>query len=429
MTLLLSLYRAATTLFGPAATPYLRRRTARGKEDAGRLPERRGLSRHPRPAGRLVWLHGASVGEGLALLPLVERLVGRGLEVLVTTGTVSSARILAERLPPGALHQFVPLDVPSMVRRFLDHWRPELAILAESELWPNLMIETTRRSIPLVLVNARLSRRSFERWRRLPRFIGPLLGLVDLCLAQSALDAERFLALGMPRVTVAGNLKFDAAPPPADVAPFERLGEAVGARPLWLAASTHPDEEALLLEVHGRIAESRPDLLTAIAPRHAERGAAIAAAAAARGLAVSRRSLGEAITDETALYIADTMGELGLLYRLAPIVFMGKSLGGAAGGQNPLEPAKLGCCILHGPAVASFTDIYALLDARGGAMGVADPMGLAEAVTHLLDDPDTLDAMAAAAAGAIEAGAGATDTIMAALEPLLGPRAPVLADA
>ncbi len=429
MTLLLSLYRAATTLFGPAATPYLRRRTARGKEDAGRLPERRGLSRHPRPAGRLVWLHGASVGEGLALLPLVERLVGRGLGVLVTTGTVSSARILAERLPPGALHQFVPLDVPSMVRRFLDHWRPELAILAESELWPNLMIETTRRSIPLVLVNARLSRRSFERWRRLPRFIGPLLGLVDLCLAQSALDAERFLALGMPRVTVAGNLKFDAAPPPADIAPFERLAEAVGSRPLWLAASTHPDEEALLLDVHLGAAASRPDLLTAIAPRHAERGAAIAAAAAARGIPASRRSLGEAITDETALYIADTMGELGLLYRLAPIVFMGKSLGGAAGGQNPLEPAKLGCCILHGPAVASFTDIYALLDARGGAMAVADPMGLAEAVTRLLDDPDTLDAMAAAAARAIEAGAGATDTIMAALEPLLGPRAPVLANA
>lgn len=429
MTLLLSLYRAATTLFGPAAVPYLRRRTARGKEDAVRLPERRGLSRHPRPAGRIVWLHGASVGEGLALLPLVERLVGCGLGVLVTTGTVSSARILGERLPPGALHQFVPLDVPSMVRRFLDHWRPELAILAESELWPNLMIETTRRSIPLVLVNARLSRRSYDRWRRLPRFIGPLLGLVDLCLAQSALDAERFLALGMPRVTVAGNLKFDAAPPPADVAPFEQLSEAVGARPLWLAASTHPDEEALLLEVHASIAESRPDLLTAIVPRHAERGAAIAAAAAARGLLTSRRSLGEAITDETALYIADTMGELGLLYRLAPIVFMGKSLGGAAGGQNPLEPAKLGCCILHGPAVASFTDIYALLDGRGGAMTVADPPGLAEAVTRLLDDPDTLDAMAAAAAGAIEAGAGATDRVMAALEPLLGSPTPVLADA
>lgn len=429
MTLLFSLYRAATTLFGPAATPYLRRRTARGKEDAARLPERRGLARQPRPAGRLVWLHGASVGESLALLPLVGRLVGRGLRVLVTTGTVSSARILGERLPQGALHQFVPLDVPSMVRRFLDHWQPELAILAESELWPNLMIETTRRSIPLVLVNARLSRRSFERWRRLPRFIGPLLGLVDLCLAQSAVDAERFLSLGMPRVTVAGNLKFDALPPPADLAPFERLSEAVGPRPLWLAASTHPDEDALLLDVHLRIAASRPDLLTAIAPRHVERGAAIAAAAADRGLVASRRSLGQAITDETDLYIADTMGELGMLYRLAPVVFMGKSLGGAAGGQNPLEPAKLGCGILHGPAVGNFTDIYALLHARGGAVPVADTMALAETVTRLLDDPDALDAMTAAAAGAIEAGAGATDRIMAALDRLLGPPTPVLADA
>lgn len=429
MTLLLSLYRAATTLFGPAATPYLRRRTARGKEDPARLSERRGLTRRARPAGRLVWLHGASVGEGLALLPLVERLVGRGFGVLVTTGTVSSARILGDRLPPGALHQFIPLDVPSMVRRFLDHWRPELAILAESELWPNLMIETTRRSIPLVLVNARLSWRSFQRWRRLPRFIGPLLGLVDLCLAQSAADAERFLALGMPRVTVAGNLKFDALPPPADVTAFERLSEAVGPRPFWLAASTHPDEEALLLDVHCRLAETRPDLLTAIAPRHAERGAAIATAAAARGLAISRRALGQAITDATSVYIADTMGDLGLLYRLASVVFMGKSLGGAAGGQNPLEPAKLGCCILHGPAVANFTDIYALLDARGGAMPVADAAALTEAVNRLLEDTDAMDVMAAAAAGTIEAGAGAVDTIMAALDRLLASPAPVLADA
>lgn len=429
MTLLLSLYRAATTLFGPAATPYLRRRTVRGKEDAARLPERRGLSGRARPAGRLVWLHGASVGEGLALLPLVERLVGRGLKVLVTTGTVSSARILGERLPAGALHQFVPLDVPSMVRRFLDHWRPELAILAESELWPNLMIETTRRSIPLVLVNARLSRRSFERWRRLPRFIGPLLGLVDLCLAQSAADAERFLALGMPRVEVAGNLKFDASPPPADLASLERLGEAVGHRPLWLAASTHPDEEALLLDVHARLAAGRPDLLTVIAPRHVDRGAAIAAAAAAHGIVAGRRSLADAVTAGTGLYVADTMGELGLLYRLAPVVFMGKSLAGEGGGQNPLEPAKLGCCILHGPAVANFAEIYALLGARGGAQVVADGAALTAAVAHLLDDPEALDLGASAAAAAIEAGAGATDRIMAALDRLLGPATAILADA
>lgn len=429
MTLLLSLYRVATTLFGPAATPYLRRRTARGKEDAARLPERRGVSQRRRPAGRLVWLHGASVGEGLALLPLVERLASRGFEVLVTTGTVSSARILGERLPAGALHQFVPLDVPAMVRRFLDHWRPELAILAESELWPNLMIETTRRAIPLVLVNARLSRRSFERWRRLPRFIGPLLGLVDLCLAQTTADAERFLALGMPRVSVAGNLKFDAAPPPADLGPFERLGEAIGPRPFWLAASTHPEEDSLLLDTHRRLTASRPDLLTIIAPRHAERGAAIAAAAAAHGLVASRRARGDAVTAETGLYVADTMGELGLLYRLAAVVFMGKSLGGAGGGQNPLEPAKLGCCILHGPAVANFADIYAMLGARGGALEVADAAALAEAVTRLLDDPDALDAVAGAAAATIEAGTGATDIIMTALDRFLGPATAVLAEA
>lgn len=418
MALLLGLYRAATVLFGPASGPYLRRRAARGKEDAARLGERRGLTRQPRPAGPLVWLHGASVGESLALLPLVDALIARGFAVLVTTGTVSSARILATRLPPGALHQFVPLDMPGAVRRFLDHWRPQLAALAESELWPNLMIETTQRAIPLVLVNARLSRRSFARWRRLPRFIGPLLARVDLCLAQSAGDAERLAALGMPRVSVTGNLKFDAAPPPAALEAFEPLLEAVDGRPLWLAASTHEDEEDLVLATHRHLAERWPDLLTIVAPRQSQRGPALAIAGAAAGLSVSLRSRGESISARTGLYIADTMGELGLFYRLAPLVFVGKSLGGG-GGQNPIEPAKLGCAILHGPAVANFVDIYRVLDGAGGAIEVTDGPALATALSRLLADERGVADMAEAAASVIEAQAGGTQAVMAALEPLL----------
>lgn len=418
MTALLQLYRAGTRLLGPAVAPYLRRRLRQGKEDGARLDERRGVTLLPRPAGALIWLHGASVGESLALLPLIETLRRRGAAVLVTTGTVSSARILAERLPAGAIHQFVPLDLPAGMRRFLRHWRPDLAILAESELWPNLMIETRRQGVPLVLVNARMSQRSFERWRRLPSAIAPLLRLLDLCLAQSAEDAVRLLALGVPHVDVAGNLKFDADAPPAPDAALGRLAAALGDRPLWLAASTHADEEAAVLDAHGRVAAGRPELLTIVVPRRDDRGSAIVAAAAARGLRAQQRSQDERLRPDTAIYVADTMGELGLFYRLCRIVFVGKSLGGG-GGQNPIEPAKLGCAILHGPAVANFAEVYDRLAHGGGAALVADSTALASELERLLADRPARDAMAGAAAAVVRAGQGATQRIMTAVEPLL----------
>ena len=412
-------YRAATTLFQPAAGPYLARRERAGKEDGARLGERAGRPGRARPPGPLAWIHGASVGEALAILPLVDRLIERGLTVLVTTGTATSAAVLAQRLPPGALHQFVPLDVPAFAARFLAAWRPDLALFVESELWPNLLVETRRRSIPLVLVNARLSERSFARWRRLPGFIGDLLGGATLCLAQTRADGDRLAALGARAVAVPGNLKYDAPPPPADAAELAALAAAVAGRPLWLAASTHVEEEPSILDADRRLRAAHPTLLTIVVPRQPGRGAALAAQAATQGLTARLRSAGDTPAG-AGLYVGDTIGELGLFFRLCPTVFVGKSLAGG-GGQNPIEPAKLGCAVLHGPQIANFKAVYGLLDAAGGARTVADAAGLAAALDRLLTDPAGPAAMGSAARLAVAGEEGATARVMAALEPLIAP--------
>ena len=416
---LLPLYRAAAAVADPLAGLFLRWRLARGKEDAARLREKTGLPGRARPEGPVAWLHGASVGEGLALLPLVERLAGRGFAVLVTTGTLSSARVLAQRLGPGAIHQFAPLDVPRFVRRFLDHWRPDLVLFAESEIWPNMLDQAARRRLPLMLVNARLSQRSFARWQILPATIGGLLGGIDLCLAQTAPDAERLRQLGAPRVEVAGNLKYDVAAPPVDNARLALLQAQIGARPVWLAASTHPGEEAIAGAVHRRLAARFPDLLTIIAPRHPERGAAILAALPEARL----RSRSGGIDASTGIYIADTMGEMGLLFRLAPVVFVGKSMASAArqsmGGQNPIEPAKLGSAILHGPHVGNFQEVYAALGQAEGALGVGDADALARVLELLLGDAALLRKMARNALDSVGAFGGAADRIMQALDPYI----------
>ena len=368
MTLPLSLhaYRLATSALALMSGPLLNWRLSRGKEDGARLGERRGLPGAARPAGSLVWLHGASVGEALSLLPLVERLTQGGRKVLITTGTVTSASLLATRLPAGALHQFVPLDARRFMRRFIAHWRPDALLLAESELWPNLILEASAAQVPIILVNARMSERSQARWRRAPDFIGALLARLDLCLAQSQGDADRLTQLGAPRVALAGNLKYDAPPPPADRQELAELAGLTSGRQIWIAASTHEGEELIAAEAHRLVARTFPDVLTLIAPRHPARGAAVAAQLEGLGLACALRSRGQLPTAKTALFICDTIGELGLFYRLAGVVLVGKSFV-ANGGQNPIEPAKLASAILHGPHVANFADSYALLDAAGGA--------------------------------------------------------------
>ena len=411
-----------------AASPwlsfYLRRRVRRGKELPDRLPERFG--RHAaRPAGPLLWLHAASVGETLSILPLLEVMgaAAPALSFLVTTGTVTSAELLGRRLPPWlaarVLHRFVPLDVPRWARRFLAGWRPDAAVFVESELWPNLISATTARGTPLVLINGRMSPSSARWWARTPGLARRVLRAFRLVLAQTEADAARFRALGAS-AQCWGNLKFAAPPLPVDQAELDRMRALVAGRPVWLAASTHPGEEALVIAAHRRLAQARPDTLTIIVPRHPERGAGVAALA--EGLPVARRAAGEDPGPGTAILVADTLGELGLFYRLADLAFIGGSLV-PHGGQNPLEAARLGCPVVVGPHIHNFVEVYDRLDRVGGVLwidgGTDASTTLAEAVTAMLTVPDRGRAQAESAQRVAAEEAGLPERIAAALLPLL----------
>jgi 3-deoxy-D-manno-octulosonic-acid transferase len=417
--LALRCYRLASLAAVPALAPrFLRWRLSRGKENAARLAERFGEASRPRPPGPLIWLHGASVGEMLAVIPLIERLLAKNFAVLMTSGTVTSAALAERRLPAGAVHQFVPLDAPQFVARFLDHWRPDLALFVESDLWPNLVLTCAEREIPMILVNGRVSERSFKRWRFLPQAIAALLARFDLCLAQSSGDAQRYSQLGAPRISNIGNLKLDVPPPPADAPTLSKLAGIVLTRSVIAAASTHPGEEDEIIAAHRQLRAKHPTLLTIIAPRHPERGAAIAEAAKNAGLSVALRSHGDLPKPEVDVFIADTLGELGLIYRLAPIVFMGGSLA-SRGGQNPIEAIRLGAAIVHGPHVWNFAEIYQSLDAAHGAQMVADQGALTDCLGLWLVNPGARKAVADAAAATIEQLGGALDRTIAALEPYL----------
>jgi|TARA_R110000824_G_scaffold3096_7_gene14166 3-deoxy-D-manno-octulosonic-acid transferase len=417
---MLGLYRFLTTLGAPVIHVYLGRRIKAGKEDPHRFNERLGRPALARPDGPLIWLHGASVGEAMSLLTLIARVKTAvpAANILVTTGTVTSARMLADRLPKGAVHQYVPVDRMAYVRRFLDHWRPDLTLWAESEFWPNLISETAVRGNPLILVNGRISPRSFKGWSRAPKFIAGLLGGFALCLGQTEGDAERLRALGAPGARSVGNLKFAADPLPADAERLADMRAATAGRPLWLAASTWAGEEDIAWRVHQDHAAAHPGLLTIIVPRHPNRGPEIAAQLAAQGAKVKRRGAGDMPDARTEVYIADTMGELGLFFTLAPVVFMGKSLS-AEGGQNLLEPARLGCAVLHGPRMTNFADMGARMAAAGASLPVADGAGLSAAVGRLLGDAGEAEAFAARARTFAQAEAGVIDRLMAELAPYL----------
>ncbi|MFQ5955575.1 MAG: 3-deoxy-D-manno-octulosonic acid transferase [Kiloniellales bacterium] len=416
----LTLYRGLTDLAGPLIPLYLARRKAKGKEDPARLDERLGRPSLRRPSGPLVWLHGASVGEAMSVLALIERLRAAwpGLGLMVTTGTVTSAALMRERLPDGVFHQYVPIDRTAYVRRFLDHWRPGLALWVESEFWPNLVCEVQRRAIPMVLLNGRMSAKSHNGWRRIPGTIATLLGGFQLCLVQDRDQVERFAALGAPAVKCLGNLKFASLPLPVDPAALDRLRAAVDERPLWLAASTHDGEEALVAMAHRRLAGDHPDLLTVIVPRHPNRGPAIAEALQAQGLRVGRRAGGDAPEAATEVYVADTVGELGLFYRLAEVVFVGGSLV-PHGGHNPLEPAQLDGAVLIGPHTHNFGAMVSALRRRNACVEVADGPALAAAVARLMADPAARRRTIEAARAVADDNRGVLEAVIAELAPHL----------
>ncbi len=380
------LWTSATTAAGPALRVMLWRRARRGKEIYARLGERRGIDRTPRPEGKVLWLHAASVGEAVSALPVLAALP-RDVFTVFTTGTVTSARLLDSRLPPMGLsgrvvHRFAPLDVPYWVARFLNHWRPDAACFLESELWPNMLAACRRRRIPAALINARLSRNSARSWRRAPGLARRMLGCFAVIAAQSEADAGRLRALGAGRVEALGNLKYAAPALPADTREVDRLAALIGDRPRWLAASTHPSDDAVVARVHRALRPRFPDLLTAVAPRHPDRGEAVAAVMGD----AKRRALGEDPLPGDAVWVADTVGEMGLLYRLFPIVFMGKSFAGG-GGQNFLEPARLGCVVATGPRTENFLEARELAVSAGALSVVADEEALVEWLDRRLRDP------------------------------------------
>ena len=411
-------YRLATSAGAPLAGLVLSNRLKRGKEDPARLGERRGEAGIVRPVGPLVWIHGASVGEVAAIIPLVERIVAKEFNVLVTSGTVTSAKLAEQWLPPGVIHQYVPLDSPRFVARFLDHWKPDLGLFTESDLWPNLILMSSDRHVPLILVNGRVSERSYNRWRHAPSMIAALLRRFDLCLAQSAAYAARYRDLGAPRISTTGNLKLDVPEPPADHDNLRKLQSAIGDRPTLAATSTHAGEETALIETHRRLRNTFPKLLTIIAPRHPDRGPGIVEIARDAGLAASLRSRGRLPEAPDDIYVVDTLGELGLVYRLAPIVFVGGSLA-SHGGQNPVEPIKLGAAVLHGPHVWNFAEIYDALDVAHGAELIADVGKLTVRVGALLTDAAERRAITGAARETVERLGGALDRTIVALDPYL----------
>lgn len=377
--MILKLYAQATSLAAPALRLMLRRRAVKGKEITQRLGERTGIASLPRPAGRLIWVHAASVGETVSALPVIN-ILAASVPMLLTTGTLTSATLAAQRLPQNAVHQFVPLDVPCWVNRFLDHWRPDAAVFLESEIWPNLLDACDARGIRRFLINARLSAASTRNWLRVPRLAKNLLGGFAAIQAQSASDAANFRALGAGLVLEWGNLKFHAAPLPCDDDALRAFRADIFG-PVWLAASTHPGEEELIFAAHQALLPEFPDLITLLVPRHPERGAEVAALCGA----APRRALRQP-PQPGQVYVADTLGELGLFFRLAPFAFVGNSLVGF-GGHNVVEPALLARPVICGPHLENFTEAAARLRAANALLEVSDTASLIAAVRGWLADP------------------------------------------
>lgn len=408
---LLKGYRAMTGMAAPLAPVALERREKFGKEDPARRPERLGQPSRPRPAGELAWFHAASIGEMNAILPLMSALKAKrpGLTALLTTGTVTSARLAEGRLEAGDVHQYAPIDTPAAVAGFLDHWRPELAVFAESEVWPNLVLAISERRIPLALVNATMSKRSFARWRRFKSTARQIFSQFALVLAQNEKPARWFGDIGARRSIPVGNLKYDAPPPPIDRAAFQALEAAIGDRPLFLAASTHPGEEEIIADAHAEVARTMPRLLTIIIPRHPSRGAEVAQMLAARSFEVGRRALGALPGPQTQIYVADTLGELGTFFALSKVSLIGGSLVDKSGknGHNPIEAAKHGTVILSGPFTESFAEAFRVLGRNDAARFVKTAQELADALKTLLTDAAERERMRAGTATALRTLQGA----------------------
>lgn len=418
--LALGTYRWAGAIIFPVVGAYVAFRASKGKEERGRQGERYGVASVARPSGPLVWVHAASVGETSAVTPLVEAIVEMGIHVVLTTGTVTSAKMVQDRLGDRVIHQYVPLDLKPAVDRFLTHWQPDLAVICESEIWPMTILELGTRRVPQVLVNGRLSDRSFAAWHKRASIAEALFENLAHVVAQSDIDGERFRTLGARPVTVSGNLKVDTAVPPVDNSQLAALQEMIGSRKTWAAISTHQGEEEIVAQVHQMLKARHRDLLTILVPRHPDRAAEVATLIEAMGMKVALRSRNDPIEPETDIFIGDTIGDMGLYLRMAEIAFVGRSLT-AQGGQNPLEPAMLKSAILSGRNVQNFRDSYQRLIKNGAAKLVRDKDMLAGAVNYLFNNPEERQVMIDAGLKTVEDMRGSLSRTMTALEPYLQP--------
>lgn len=423
----LVLYGLLTRMLQPLAPRLLDARVKQGKEDNARVDERLGVAGVARPEGDLVWLHGVSVGETLSLLPVVERLqkARPDLILLVTSGTLTSATLLAQRLPAGVIHQFAPVDTPSAVAGFLDHWKPSLGVFVESELWPNLILAAQKRGVKLALVSARITDKTAKGWARFPGAAHRILTAFDRVLPQDEASAAVFQTLGA-RIDGLVNLKLSGAPLPHDAADFSRLSAAIGDRPVVVAASTHEGEEAAIVEA---LSGLNQPLCLILVPRHPDRGPEIAAALTRGGRRFALRSRGGTLGAETDIYVADTLGELGLFLRLADVVVMGGSFAPAlglspVGGHNPLEPARIGKPAIAGPDASNWAAVTQALHEAGGLARVPSPADLPAAIAPLLADPAAAKAMGERARRAAAEAEGGLERLIEALRPLLPPQRP-----
>ncbi|OLF81590.1 3-deoxy-D-manno-octulosonic acid transferase [Maricaulis sp. W15] len=415
----LQLYRALTGLASPLLPAILSRRARAGKEDAARRHERLGRPDIRRPGGKLLWLHGASVGESLVLATLVDELAQHDpdLEFLVTTGTVTSATLMGKRLPPQAKHQYVPVDTPGAVRRFLDHWRPDAGVIAESELWPNLLIEARLRDIPMALVNARMNAGSLQRWRKRGDALRRLLEGFDWIGAADTRTRDGLEDLTGREIVLAGNLKLEARPLAPDAGELAALKSGLAGRPIWLAASTHDGEDDVVLSAHARLHRTHPGALLILAPRHPERGDALEARIKQHGFAVARRSRGEVPEPRDTVWLADTLGEMPLWFALAPAALIAGSLLPDIGGHNPIEASQAGASVITGPHVASFDDVYAAYRRHDAVLEVDDAPSLAQAVEQVWQAKGPGKASAGRAIADVSG--GALETSLAAINRLL----------
>jgi len=421
-TLLYSLYCGASALIAPFAWRKVAAKLRAYGLPETRVRERLGHASLPRPGGQLIWFHAASVGESLSVLTLIRRL-GEQLpaaEFLITSGTPTSAELIEKRMPPRCRHQFPPLDSAAAVDRFLAHWRPDLGVFVESELWPQMLVRARRTGCPLVLLNARLSERSAEGWKKRPETARFILDQFELLVTQNQRTADNLAAMGAApeRIRPGSNLKAVSAPLPADEKTLADLRAALGPRPVWVASSTHEGEEETVLAAHRLLLQRHPDLCLLLAPRHPERGDAVEALIAAAGFTSARRSVGEGPAPDTQVYLADTLGEVGTWYALSPLVFLGGSLR-EIGGHNPFEPMQAGAAVISGTGHFNFAETYAELTRLGAATEVTSAEQLAEQLSLWLQEPQKLGAARTAAAQFISRQSDQLDQTVASLLALL----------